>query len=128
MKTNKLVALLTVCGLFAGSASMVAHTHNGSCRTCNDRCATCPQKHEHTCEPKPTCVKYVEAYHAPCKQCTTNCNYTCPVGYETRGSNESGTSTTTEASQDEDWKKQRTYSADENGSVKKGKKMKAAVE
>lgn len=133
MKTNKLVALLTVCGLFAGSTSvMVAHNHNhgGSCRSCNDnKCQTCPREHTNYCEAKPTCEKVVcsTVTHAPCKNCSTTCSYTCPVGYEKAGVAQEEMSDVKVAAQDGDWVDQtegKTYS-NENGSkpYKKGKKM-----
>jgi hypothetical protein len=105
MKTNRILALLSVCGLFTGTVTlnMVAnYRHNGSCQdgtcgrqhcgTCHSHrraCGSCPTGHTYSssCEEKPVCEKMVPVRTAPCKQCdtVTTCNYTCPTDYYKAG-------------------------------------------
>jgi len=108
MKTNRILALLSVCGLFAGTATlnMVANYRHESCSTCgkhgcrehnhHNRCGSCPTEHTHSyaCDEKPRCQKMVPVHVAPCKQCdtVTTCSYTCPTDYYKAGTCKEGES------------------------------------
>jgi hypothetical protein len=133
MKTNRILTLLSVCGLFAGSATIVANYHNhesrrdGSCstgtcgkshcHTCRKSCGSCPTGHTYSssCEEKPVCERMVPVHTPPCKQCNTEttCSYTCPTEYYKAGTCKEAESKSrvAVADQDEDGKRYTTPSA-----------------